>query len=79
MFNSIKEINRLRKEINSLLSKGMSNIYLKVTIQKSNYYYYYYYSQNFDFLNLKNLSSGKFFGSSNSRRYNRILQLIAGT
>ena len=31
-FNSIKEINRLRKEISRLLSKGMSNIYLKVTI-----------------------------------------------
>ena len=32
-FNSIKEINRLRKEINRLLSKRMSNIYLKVTIE----------------------------------------------
>ena len=32
LFNSNKEINRLRKEINWLLSKGMSNIYLKVTI-----------------------------------------------
>ena len=32
--NSIKEINRLRKEINTLLSKGMSNIYLKVTVEK---------------------------------------------
>ena len=31
-FNSIKEINTLRKEINRLLIKGMSNIYLKVTI-----------------------------------------------
>ena len=31
---SIKEINSLRKEINRLLSKGMSNIYLKVTIKK---------------------------------------------
>ena len=31
-FNSIKEINRLRKETNTLLSKGMSSIYLKVTI-----------------------------------------------
>ena len=31
--NLIKEINRLRKEIISLLSKGMSNIYLKVTIK----------------------------------------------
>ena len=30
LFNSIKEINRLSKEINRLLSKGMSNIYLKV-------------------------------------------------
>ena len=26
-FNPIKEINRLRKEINMLLRKGMSNIY----------------------------------------------------
>ena len=33
VFNSIKEINRLRKEINRLLSKGMPNIYLKVTIE----------------------------------------------
>ena len=32
-FNSIKERNRLRIEINRLLSKGMSNIYLKVTIE----------------------------------------------
>ena len=32
-FNSVKEMNRLRKEINKLLSKGMSNIYLKVTIE----------------------------------------------
>ena len=29
--NSIKEIDRLRKEINRLLSKGMSNIYLTGT------------------------------------------------
>ena len=34
-FNSIKEINRLRKEINMLLSKGMSKIYLKVTTAKN--------------------------------------------
>ena len=32
-FNSIKEINRVRKEINRVLSKGMSNIYLKVTME----------------------------------------------
>ena len=57
-FNSIKEINRLRKEINSLLSKGMSNIYLKVTIEEKNQR-----SQNFDFLGLKNLSPGQFLGA----------------
>ena len=33
VFNSIKEINMLRKELNRSLSKGMSNIYLKVTIE----------------------------------------------
>ena len=33
-FNSIKELNRLKKELNRLLSKGMSNIYLKVTTEK---------------------------------------------
>ena len=30
----LKKINRLLKEINSLLNKAMSNIYLKVTIEK---------------------------------------------
>ena len=35
VFNSIKEINWLRKEINRLLSKRMSNSYLKVTIEKN--------------------------------------------
>ena len=33
--NSIKEMNKLRKEISKLLSTGMSNIYLNVTIQKN--------------------------------------------
>ena len=56
-FNSIKEINRLTKEIKWLLSKGMSNIYLKVTIEEKNRH-----SQNFDFLDLKNLSPGQFWG-----------------
>ena len=39
-FSSIKKISRL-------LSKGMSNIHLKVTIEKN------WRSQNFDFLSLK--------------------------
>ena len=30
-FDSIKEINRLKKEVNRLLSKGKPNIYLNVT------------------------------------------------
>ena len=54
-FSSIKGINRL-------ISKGMSNIYLKVTIEKN------WRSQNFDFLSLKNMSPGHFWESSNSRR-----------
>ena len=51
-FNSVKEINRLRKEINRLLSKGMSNIYWKVTIESK------WGSLNSNFLSLKNLSPG---------------------
>ena len=49
-FNSIKEINSLRKEINSLLSKGMSNIYLAVNVEEKNWR-----SQNLDLLDFKNL------------------------
>ena len=33
VLDSVKEINRLTKEINRLLSKGLSNIFLKVTIE----------------------------------------------
>ena len=54
-FNSIKEINRLTKEMNRLLSKEMSNIYLKVTNEEKNWH-----SQNFNFLGLKNLSPCQF-------------------
>ena len=46
-----------------LLSKGVSNIDLQVTIEKNGR------SQNFDFLSLKSFSPGQFLGSSNSRRY----------
>ena len=49
-FTSIKEINRL-------ISKGMSNIYLKVTIEKN------WRSRNFDFVSLKNVSPGQFLGA----------------
>ena len=58
VFNSIKEINRLRKEINRLLSKEMSNIYLKVTVEEKNWR-----SQSFDFPGLKNLLPGQFWAA----------------
>ena len=58
-FNSVKEINRL-------IRKGMSNIYLKVTIEKN------WRSQNFDFASFENLSPGQLLGSSYSRTYNWI-------
>ena len=51
----------------------MSNIYLKVTIEKN------WRSQDFDFLSLKNLSPGQISGSSNSRRYHWILELLVST
>ena len=57
-FNLVKEINRLRKQIHRLLSKGMSNIYLKITIVEKNWR-----SQNFDFLGLKYLSPGQIWGA----------------
>ena len=63
--------NRLRKEINRLLSKGMPSIYLDITPEKN------WRSQNFDFLSLKNMSPAQFLGSSNSRRYHWILKLVA--
>ena len=72
-FNSIKEINRLRKDINRLLGKGMSNIHLKVTIEKN------WHAQNFDFLSLKSSPPVQFFGSSNSRRSHWIIKLLVAT
>ena len=55
-FNSVKEINRLRKGINRLLSKRMSNIYLEVTIEKNRRF------QNFHFLSLKKFVTRSVFG-----------------
>ena len=49
VLNSIKKANRLRKEINRIFRKGMSNIYLKITIEKN------WRSQNFE-----NFSQGQF-------------------
>ena len=63
----------LIKEINKITNNGISNIYLKVNIEKNRR------SENFTFLNLKNLFPGQFLGSSNSRRYHCILKLLAGT
>ena len=57
----MKDLNRLRKEINRLLSIAMSNIYLKVTIEKK------WCSQSFDFKSLKSSFPGQVLGSSNSQ------------
>ena len=53
-FNSINEINRLRKEMNRLLSKGISNIYLKVTIETFS---------KLRFFGFKNLSPAQFLST----------------
>ena len=55
LFNSVKEINGLRKERNRWLSKSMTNIYLKVTVNRK------WRTQNFDFKSLKSLSSNQIF------------------
>ena len=60
MFNSVTEIITLRKEINRLLSKGMSNIYLKVTIETF---------PNLRFSGFKKFVTRSVLASSNSRRY----------
>ena len=55
-FNSVIE-KKWKKEINRLLSK-MSNVYLKITIEKK------CGSQDFHFFSFKNLSPGLFWGAS---------------
>ena len=51
----------------------MSNIYLKVNVEKK------WQTQIFDFLSSKSTSSGQFFGSSNSHRYHWIFKLLVAT
>ena len=53
----------LIKELNRLINKGMSNIYLKATFGKN------LRSKNFDFLSLKKTSPGQLLGRTNSLRY----------
>ena len=77
-FNSIKEINRLTKEINRLLSKEMSNIYSKVTTEEKNW------GEKLTFLKLQFSRFKKFvtmsvLGCSNSQRYHWILKLLVAT
>ena len=60
IMKTIKEIDRLRKEINRLLSKGMSNIYLKVAIETFS---------KLRFSWLEKFVTNSVLGSSNSCRY----------
>ena len=62
---SVKGINNSVKELNRLLSKWMSNIYLNVTIEEK------WCTQNFDLLSLKSSSPSQFSESSNSHRCTR--------
>ena len=57
VFDSIKEINSLRKK-DRLLSKGMSNIYLKVTVKTSS---------KLQLSGLKKFVTSSVLGSSNWR------------
>ena len=69
-FNSIKEINRLKKELNRLLSKGMSNIFLKVTIE------------TFSKLRLQGFEkfvTGSVFGELQLMKISLSLKLLVGT
>ena len=76
-FNSIKEINMSRNEINWLLGKGMSNIYLKEclisAIEKK------WCTQNFNFKSLKSSSPAQFLGSSTSHIYHWIFKLLVAS
>ena len=72
-FNSIKVKNRLRKEINSISGKGMSNIYLTVTIEKK------WRTQNLDFKRLKISSPGHLLGSFNLPKCHWIFKLFVVT
>ena len=69
-FNSVNEINRLRKELSRLLSKGMLNIYSKVTIDT--------FSEP-RFSGFKTFVTSSVLGSSNSCRYHGILKLFVTT
>ena len=60
IFNSIKKINWLRKEINRSLRKEMSNICLKVTIETFS---------KLRFSGFKKFFTRSILESSNSRRY----------
>ena len=61
VFSSIKDIDRE-------ISKAMSNIYLKVAIEKN------WRSQNFNLLSSKNVLPGQFLG--HSCRYHWISKLV---
>ena len=73
VFSSVKEINTLLIALSRLLSKGMFNIYLKVTFEKKRR------TQNFDFLSFKSSSPDQFLGSSNSHRYHINFKLFVET
>ena len=63
-------MNRLRKEVNRLLSKGMSSIYLKITVEM---FSKLQFSESLKFV------TSSVLGSSNLPRYHWILKLLVAT
>ena len=70
VFNSVKEINRSTKELSRLSSKGMPNIYLKVTVDTFS---------ELGFSGFKKFVASSVLENSNSRRYHWILKLFVAT
>ena len=73
LYFSVKEMNRVKTEINMLLSKVINRLLSKV-ISRLRKETNVLLSKGIstlrnEFLNLKNLSPGQFLGSSSSRRY----------
>ena len=71
--DSIKEMNRLRKEMNKLLSKKKVKYLLK------GYYFEKLMFSKLWFSKFKKFATRSVLGSSNSRRYHWTLKLLVAT
>ena len=72
-FSSIKEIKRLLKEVNRLLSNGISSIYWNVTIDKT------VGTSKLQYSKFKTYVSKSVFGSSKSKGYHWFFKVRVAT